>query len=122
MLLASRRFLRPSDPPLFRCAIFFSPAQVYDPVAYLERGDVKILDSCASSESAIISIPVAIVYGEMDQRKEECRSLQGICDQSLLSVFVHEGGHEVPGLGTKSGVLDSVRVARQAITRAQLAV
>ncbi|KAK4183163.1 serine hydrolase FSH [Podospora australis] len=117
MLMVRRSILRAHHVPLFRCAVFFSPVQVYDPVAYLEQGEVQVLGG-----KTVISVPVAVVYGEKDDRKEECRSMQSICDPEKLSVFVHEGGHEIPGLGgtAKSGVLDSVKVARQAITRAEL--
>ncbi|KAH8702537.1 serine hydrolase-domain-containing protein [Talaromyces proteolyticus] len=122
MLLVRRQYLKPLEAPLFRCAILFSPVQVYDPVAYLERGEAVVLDRVASGMSAI-PIPIVIIYGEVDERKNECLGLQGICDPNLLSVFVHEGGHEVPGMGVKGEALrETVKMARRGITRAELAV
>jgi len=128
MLLVRRQHLYPLEPPLFKCAIFFSPLQVYDPAAYAERGEVKVLGQGQEQEhegggtaAAAVSIPTAIIYGVSDERKDECVGLQAICDATRLSVFVHEGGHQVPGLGAKDGLLGSVRMARRAITLAKVA-
>lgn len=121
MLLVRRQCLKPSAKPLFRCAVLFSPVQVYDPVAYLERGEIKVLDQ-VTPEIRSLRIPMAIVYGEADERKQECHGILNICDPDLLSVFVHEGGHEIPGIGAKSGLIGAVRMARRALTRAEFAI
>jgi hypothetical protein len=94
--------------------------QVYDPVAYVERGEVKVLGKLAPGTEPL-SIPMAIIYGDADERKRECQGVQAICDPGLLSVFVHEGGHEIPGLGAKNGLSGAVKMAHRGITRAQLA-
>ncbi|KAI1366055.1 serine hydrolase FSH [Xylaria arbuscula] len=119
MLLVRRQYLRPEDPALFRCAILFSPVHVYDPVAYLERGEVQVLESMAPGIK-LTPIPMVIVYGNEDDRKKECQDALAICDPDLLSVFVHDGGHEIPGLGAKNGLSDTVKIARRGITRAEL--
>ncbi|KAJ3579027.1 hypothetical protein NPX13_g1547 [Xylaria arbuscula] len=108
MLLVRRQYLRPEDPALFRCAILFSPVHVYDPVAYLERGEVQVLESMAPGIK-LTPIPMVIVYGNEDDRKKECQAALAICDPDLLSVFVHDGGHEIPGLGAKNGLSDTDR-------------
>lgn len=120
MLLVRKHYLKPLEKPPFRCAILFSPVQIYDTGAYLERGEVKVLDCM----SAALPIPVVIIYGEVDERKSECIAVQGCCDPDLLSVFVHQGGHDVPGIGVKDddALRESVKVARRGITRAELAV
>lgn len=121
MLLVRRHFLQPEAAPLFRCAILFSPNQVYDPVSYVEKGEVRVLNQ-VSDGMRPLSIPAVIIYGEADERKDECRGLQGIFDPDHLSVFVHEGGHEIPGIGVKSGLPGTVKASRRGITRAELAV
>ncbi|KAK8023700.1 hypothetical protein PG993_011766 [Apiospora rasikravindrae] len=121
MLLVRRQYLKPREQPLFRCAILFSPVQLYDPVAYLERGEVSVLDQLAPGV-ACLPLPVVIVYGEADERRQECRGVQNVCDQALLSVFAHEGGHEVPGIGVKGGLVGTVRAARRGLTRAEMEV
>jgi hypothetical protein len=120
MLLVRRQYLLPHKPCLFRCAILFSPVQIYDPVAYLERREVRVLEQVPLGVAAL-PIPVVIIYGEADERKDECLRVQAICDSDLLSVFVHEGGHEIPGVAVKSGIPGAVKVARRGITRAELA-
>lgn len=119
MLLARRQYLNPSGKCLFRCAILFSPIQVYDPMAYLERGEVRVLDQVSSS-TAMLPIPVVVIYGDQDERKNECRMVQAICNPKLVSVFIHEGGHEVPGIGVKSGLPGTIKAARRGIARAEL--
>ncbi|RYO85438.1 hypothetical protein DL764_009174 [Monosporascus ibericus] len=121
MLLVRRQYLQPQAERLFRCAILFSPVQVYDPVAYLERGEVRVLDRLVPA-MARFSIPVVIISGEADDRKAECQGLQAICDPALLNFFVHEGGHEVPGIGVQNGIAGTIKAARRGITQAELAV
>lgn len=121
MLLVRRQYLKPRKQPLFRCAILFSPIQVYDPVAYLERGEAIVLDSVAAGMFAI-TIPVAIIYGEADDKKSQCLGVQRVCDPNLLSVYEHQGGHEVPGMRVKGDALrETVKMARRIIFKAEIA-
>lgn len=120
MLLVRRQHLNPEKAPLFKCAILFSPVQVYDPVAYIEQGAVVVLNGDMPAAKQL-QIPVSIIYGEADERKEEAKSVQTICSPDLLSVFVHRGGHEVPGAGSKGDLLEAVKIARRAIIRAEFA-
>lgn len=122
MLLVRRQYLLPQEKSLFKCAILFCPLQVYDPVAYLERGEVNVLSELAPGTSRL-SIPIAIIYGKEDERKHESIAFQGMCDPNLLSVYMHEGGHEVPSIAAKDGGLrETVKMARRAITQAELAL
>ncbi|KAI9154918.1 Hydrolase FUB4 [Paramyrothecium foliicola] len=119
MLLVRRYYLRPEKPSLFRCAILFSPVQVYDFHSYMQTGELKLLDGDEPRDAAL-SIPVVVVYGEADDRKAECRGVQTICDPKLMSIFVHKGGHEIPGAKDKNELLDAVMMARRGITNAEL--
>lgn len=119
MLLIRSQYLHPGDACLFRCAILFSPIRIYDPVAYLERGEIRVLEQLGP-RTAPLPIPVVIIYGEADERKDECRGVQAICDPDLLYVFAHEGGHEVPSIGVKQDIPAVVKAARRGITRAEL--
>lgn len=121
MLLVRRQYLQPLARPLVRCALLFSPVQLYDPVAYLERGEVCVLDRMAPGVAGL-PFPVVVVYGEADERGQECRGVENVCDPGLLSVFVHEGGHEIPGIGAKGGLSGTVRMARRGLARAELRV
>ncbi|KAI0015456.1 serine hydrolase FSH [Xylariomycetidae sp. FL0641] len=119
MLLVRRKYLRPQEKSLFKCAILFSPVQVYDPVAFLEKGEVKVLDSDVPT-TLRLTIPVAMVYGSNDENRAECEGLKSVFDSRLLSVSVHDGGHEVPGIGARDGLLEGVKMARRAIVQAEL--
>lgn len=120
MLLVRRQYLHPDKVPLFRCAILFSPGHVFDPMMYLETGEVRVLEGVPEGKSAL-SFPVVVIYGEEDELRHGCSQFAALCDPDLLSVFVHEGGHEVPGLGAKSSLLGAVKMARRGIIQAELA-
>lgn len=119
MFLVREKYLNPSKPPPFRVAIFFSPVSVYDPVAYLERNEVLVLDDVGDGPPAV-DIPTVIIYGKQDPRKEESKGLKAICHPDLVWEYVHEGGHEVPGIGVKDAISESVKIARRGIVTAEL--
>lgn len=120
MLLVRRQYLHPEKTPLFRCAILFSPGHVFDPLTYLKTGEVNVLDHIPAGMSAL-SLPMVITYGKEDELGDGCCQLAALCEPNLLSVYVHEGGHEVPGLGAKTGLLEAVKIARRGVIRAELA-
>jgi predicted esterase len=113
--LVRKHFLGAASP--FRCAILIAPISVYDPAAYTERGEVRVLGEEAGP---LIHIPTVVMWGERDERKEESRGLVKLCEPSLVEVFVHEGGHEVPGLGVKESIPGAVKVVRRGVSLAAL--
>jgi len=119
MLLIRRHLLQPQLRSMFRCAILFSPVQVYDPVAYVEKGEITVLDSLREGMTPV-QLPIAIIYGDKDEKNTESAMVQRLCDPRHVSVFVHEGGHEVPGHGSKNGLSGAVKVARRCIIQAEL--
>jgi hypothetical protein len=121
MLLVRNKHLKPSNPPLFRVAILFSPVSVYDPVAYLERQEVRVLDDVGGGPPAI-DIPVVIVYGDRDPRKDECKGVKAICNPKAVWEYVHDGGHEVPGVRAKGALPETIKFARRGITTAEFGV
>lgn len=121
MLLVRRQYLHPHQPRLFQCAILFSPGHVFDPVAYVETGEVKVLEGGVPEGQAALALPVVVIYGEGDELREGCEKFAALCDPAMLEVFVHEGGHEVPGLGAKKGLLGAVKMARRGTIQAELA-
>lgn len=75
---------------------------MYDPAAYLERGEVQALGRAKNGRPRI-NIPTAVVYGISDQRKGESEALVAVCDSEKTFVSVYEGGNEIPGIGVKGG-------------------
>ena len=108
----------PSHPPPFKCAIFISCAAVYDPLAYFERGQIRILDSKLDGHP--IQIPTVHIWGEQDPMRDQSRGLSELCQPELTAVFVHEGAHEVPRLGARGALAGSVKAVRRGITLAAL--
>jgi Serine hydrolase (FSH1) len=102
--------------PLFKCAIFFSPAIM--PVDYeaLQVGEVRKLSFTADGE--IIDIPTAHIWGCNDQWAATGNELSRMCKARVRSVFIHDGGHEMPGPGSKVAVTHTVNVIQRAIDTA----
>lgn len=65
--------------------------------------------------SEIIDIPTAHVWGAADPYAPIAQELGGLCKEDLRSEFIHGGGHEVPGAGSKEAVTSIVNVIRRAI-------
>ena len=118
MHVARKAIQAPSQTPPFKCAILISCAAVYDPVAYFERGEMRILNSRLDGHP--IQIPTVHIWGEQDPMRDQSRDLSELCQPSLAAVFVHEGAHEVPRLGASSALAGSVKAVRRGVTLATL--
>lgn len=117
--LMCKHYDNPSATPAFRCAVLVSPISAYDTVAYLEKGEIRVLAN-GDEKGPPIAIPTVLMWGETDERKGESQSYRTLCDQRLLEVYAHDGGHEVPGFGTKTSVQGAVKAMRRGISRAVL--
>lgn len=102
--------------PLFKCAVLFSPAMM--PVDYkaLQEGEFRTLNVATDGE--IIDIPTAHIWGSDDHWTATGRELSRMCKANGRSVFIHDGGHEVPGPGSKVAVTRTVNVIRRAVDTA----
>ncbi|KAL8643786.1 MAG: hypothetical protein Q9226_008123 [Calogaya cf. arnoldii] len=111
--------LQQSDDGLpIKVAILISSAAIYDPVAWLEQGQVRVLN-CAS-DGQPIKIPTAHIWGAKDELRTESEALSDLTDEKLKALYVHTGGHEVPGLSTQGAVQGTVQAVRRAIIMAML--
>ncbi|KAI4246436.1 MAG: hypothetical protein LQ352_006395 [Teloschistes flavicans] len=107
-----------SDTPSFKCAIFIACPDLYDFSAFMERGEIRRLN--AKSDGHPIQIPTVHIWGENDGVHEESRNVSELCEESVATVFVHEGSHEVPKSSGKSMLAGSVKAIRRGITLAAL--
>ena len=92
---------RASPLPPFKCAIFLSG---HPP------------DHDTTDGSASIMIPTVHIWGtndELDPKQPE--KLSNLCKSDCRSVFVHEGGHEVPNSRHADALTHAVRVIRRAL-------
>ncbi|KAI9842655.1 MAG: hypothetical protein M1837_007022 [Sclerophora amabilis] len=102
--------------PFFKCAVFFSGGIPADP-ATLPGEELRPLDYATDGE--VIHVPTAHIYGSNDQQYPTFGPvLSKLCDAKMRTVFVHEGGHEVPGTRLKDAVSGAVNAIRKAVDMA----
>ena len=118
MYLARKAIQGPGSTPPLKCAVLISCAAIYDPTAWLEHGQVRVLEP--AKDGQLIKIPTVHIWGKEDSVRHESEVVSNLCDQSQATTFVHEGGHEVPRLGTKHAVAGTVKAMRRGITQALL--
>lgn len=100
----------------FKCAIFFSGGIPGDPSAFM-RGNLQLIDCAAYGE--VIRIPTAHVWGTNDlDHPEYGLPLSQLCNAELRSIFIHSGGHEVPGPKERKVFRGIVRCVQRTIDRA----
>lgn len=106
---------RAGKPPPFKCAVFFSAGGVYD-VDLVAKGEVQMLTP--ESVGEVIQIPTAHIWGAVDNTPVESAAVGAVCVAAKRQTFVHEGGHEIPGVRSPADVKGSVRVMRRVIATA----
>ncbi|KUJ13245.1 uncharacterized protein LY89DRAFT_753811 [Mollisia scopiformis] len=101
----------------FSCLLLFSAVRVHNPRAFEERGEIEVLDPNLAKE--FIQIPTVLIWGSSDEWKEESVALSKLCNPRLTTVFVHSGGHEIPGMVAKGDITAVVKAMRRGIFEAQ---
>ena len=104
-------------PPSFRCCIFFCGGTAGDPATLAAQGGARLLSYASDGE--VIGVPTAHVWGKNDPRNPDCGPvLSLLCRSQLRSIFVHEGGHEIPGSRDRVALLKAVECIRRTIDKA----
>ncbi|KAH9987035.1 serine hydrolase FSH [Xylariaceae sp. FL0662B] len=96
----------------FKCAIFFSAFGMYDPDLLLQ-GQIRLLDSSVNKE--VIHIPTAHIWGRDDFVSTKASSVSDMCEPNTRHIFIHEGGHEIPGVRMNTAVKSTARIIRRVI-------
>lgn len=99
--------------PVFKCAVFLSGGVPCDPAALL-HDEVRILD--VGSDGEVIPVPTAHIWGLNDLPWPP--KLSELCVTQGRTVFIHDGGHEVPGSRSKEAVTGTVHAIRRTIDKA----
>jgi len=99
--------------PAFKCAIFFSASSVFS-IEDLRRGELREMTGDVDGE--IIHIPTAHIWGSKDKRNNEAVDVSTLCAANVREIYVHDGGHEVPGAGSKIAVKSCVHTMRRVIS------
>jgi Serine hydrolase (FSH1) len=102
--------------PIFKCAIFISGGIPCSPISLSDptQTELRLLDARINGEC--ISIPTTCIWGAKDL--EWPPELAKLCKRDEREVFVHDGGHEVPGSSDIEAVRASVRAVRRTVDRA----
>lgn len=104
--------------PIFRCAIFFSGGVPEDPSALLHPGAKRRL-MCVEEDGELLGVATAHIWGANDHLYPTFGPvLSQLCNRGQRADFIHQGGHEIPGPKDHTGVLNSIRVIKRAIQRA----
>lgn len=104
--------------PVFKCALFISGGLPCDPYA-LMQDELRLLSHDVDREP--ILVPTAHIWGAHDLSfPGSSAELSRLCWPQGRTEFIHEGGHEVPGFGSKEAVIGSVHAIRRAIDKALL--
>ncbi|KJZ78235.1 hypothetical protein HIM_02273 [Hirsutella minnesotensis 3608] len=98
----------------FKCAVFLSGGIPYD---FRSLPDASHLDHLDPVRRGVcIHIPVANIWGKNDETHPGTSAvLSALCRQDLNTVFVHSGGHEIPGSKDRQGLLGCVKAIRRTI-------
>lgn len=100
--------------PVFKCAIFFSGGVPADPGTLEQREEVRFLDYERDGE--LIGVPTAHIWGKNDMEYPAFGPvLSRLCKADLRKVFIHEGGHEVPGRKDPPAMGTVVQIIRHTI-------
>lgn len=114
--MMQQQLCHPTKPPPFRCAIFLSGGLPADPNA-LERGHLRLLDP--AKDGVPLRLPTSHIWGRNDSLYPgTSETLSALCDPPSRSIFVHDGGHNVPNTKANEDVLGAVRAIRRTIDRA----
>ncbi|PFH54900.1 hypothetical protein XA68_12409 [Ophiocordyceps unilateralis] len=103
----------------FKCAIFLSASRPYD-VAALSTGVLRYADP-DPDRRPLLSLPTTHIWGSRDDAYgDQCNVLVAMSDEAKRNVYIHKGGHEIPGPRAKDDVQGCVRAIRRVIERASL--
>lgn len=90
-----------------QCAIFLASAESANELGYLGLDDRK----------SVIRLPTAHIYGARDGiAPTGGEDLSRVCDPSVRTVVIHQGGHEVP---RKEALTDAVHAIRRTLLVAE---
>lgn len=101
--------------PLFSCAIFLGAAVPCDP-AELEAGRIK--EMAYEADGEVILVPTTHIWGKLDPSVYPS-SLAKLCSEDQRNIYVHVGGHEIPGSQMHEALGESVRMIKRSISMAQ---
>lgn len=113
--LAATLLTRPDQnaQPPFKMAVFLSPGMAANH-ASLNQDKIEILQPNTVYQR--ICIPTTLVYAEKDEvAPEQGVLLQGLCEEKVMHVAIHQLGHQIPGIKEKRDLEEAVTAIKLAI-------
>lgn len=101
--------------PKFKCAVLMSSNGVYNVSGSADDNIIRLLDP--EEEGEVITIPTAHIWGRNDTTVNAERTSE-MCSSNTREVYIHSGGHEVPGIRMKDDVRGCVKIIRRVISTA----
>lgn len=99
--------------PLIKCAVFFSGGVPRDP----ETGRLM----SAEEDGEVINVPTAHIWGKNDTLYPSFGPvLSTLCTTNTREVFIHDGGHMVPGARDADAVRGCIAVIRKTVEMATI--
>lgn len=101
--------------PVFKCAVFLGAAVPCDP-AQLELG--VVCEVSFEEYGEVLHVPTTHIWGKLDPSPYPAR-LARLCSKAKKSIYVHDGGHAVPGSQDNDAVRQTVRMMKRSIALAK---
>lgn len=105
----------PDLPLPFKGAVFLSASGAYDP-DLLRKGFLRALTPRVDGN--LIRIPTAHIWGRGDISSRKASDLSGLCASDTRHIYIHPGGHEIPGARMNGAVRYIVQIIRRVISLA----
>lgn len=103
--------------PTFRLAVFFCGGH---PEELTEDGQHRRVLSW-EEDGEVIHIPTAHIWGANDRMYPEFgKRLSKLCCKEQRAIFIHPGGHEIPGPRDEDSFQQAIRVIKRTIERADV--
>lgn len=99
--------------PGIKIAVFLSGLLPVDYNALVDD-NVRLLEY--GIDEKVIPLPTANIWGSKDfQWSKSSWELSELCTKEERTVFIHDGGHEVPASKSKGAVIKAVHTIRRAV-------
>ena len=99
--------------PGIKMAVFLSGLLPVDYNALMDS-NVRLLEY--GVDETVIPLPTANIWGSKDlQWSKSSWELSELCTKEERTVFIHDGGHEVPASKSKGAVIKAAHTIRRAV-------
>ncbi|KAB8236080.1 serine hydrolase-domain-containing protein [Aspergillus alliaceus] len=104
-----------ADHPI-RCAIFLSGGIPYELVSSPNSGTPVMQPMDPDKTGTVVNIPTAHIWGLNDRQYPGMSEvLSKLCKSEWREIFIHPGGHEVPGASARESLVGAAQAIRKTI-------